>query len=60
MMAQKRPLQVGYCIGCIGCKVKQWVPYHPLFICTNGGETDERTTKTIRCPNETSGDHPVT
>ena len=59
-MAQKHPLQIGYCIGCSFCKVKKWVPYHPLFTCTNGGETDERTSKTIRCPNETNSNHQAT
>jgi len=59
-MTRKVPLQQGYCIGCGSCKVKEWVPHHPLFACIDGGETNERTTKTIRCPNETSSDHQVT
>jgi len=44
-------LLAGYCLGCKHFKVKTWVPYHPLFECTNGGEVDERTGQTLRCPN---------
>jgi len=49
-----------YCIYCIKCEFDRWVPYHPEFKCTDGGEMDVWTTQTIWCPREaTPSPHPT-
>ena len=38
------------CISCEHCQFEKWVPYHPLFICTIGGQINKCSTLAIDCP----------
>jgi hypothetical protein len=44
--------QNGYCAGCPSCEYTRWVPFHPEWKCSDGGEMDAWTTATEQCPHE--------